>query len=304
MQIQRLSMKKKNALSVLIYIFGPVILYIIVNELAAESMDYIWKVFLQEKVLQGTGMVDSRTILPVWSFLRLVLPAGVGCLAVRRQAGLEWQAFPAAQKKRRIQASLTGRNEESGLRPFVYAAAGEEIRKSVTALLLPSTVFLALGVNVLFSVFMPDTVSQSGTGSLPSLPGTAGILLQAFVYGFFMPFIEETVFRGILYPRLQRWYGTGIAVLASALFFGLYHGNVPQAVYAVIMGILFAAAYEASGSFRVPCSLHGACNLCILLLQWTQAYGTVCRPAWGAAFLGIAAGGFLTIGLIIKKTAV
>lgn len=296
-------MKKEKTFSVLVYIFGPVILYIIVSELAAAAMDFVWNACLQEKVLQGAGMADSRTALPLWSFLRLLIPAGAGCLAVRREARLEWPAFCAAQKKRCMFYSSAGKQEgsegkRSSFWSLIYAAAGEGIRKRVTALLLPAAVFLALGINVLFSVYMPDAASRSGAAGLP---GASGILLQAFVYCFFMPYIEETVFRGILYPRLQRWYGTGVAVLASAFFFGLYHGNFPQAVYAMIMGILFAAAYEASGSFTVPCSLHGACNLSILFLQWTGTYAAVCRPLWGFAFLGIAAGGFLTISLITNK---
>ncbi len=297
-------MKKEKTFSVLVYIFGPVILYIIVSELAAAAMDFVWNFSLQEKVLQGAGMADSPTALALWSFLRLFIPAGAGCLSVRRQARLEWPAFRAAQEKRRMLYSAAGRkggSQGKGNSCFwsaVYTAAGEGIRRRVTALLLPAAVFLALGINVLFSVYMPDAASQAGAAGLP---GSAGILLQAIVYCFFMPFVEETVFRGILYPRLQRWYGTSAAVLASAFFFGLYHGNFAQAVYAMIMGILFAAAYEASGNFSVPCSLHGACNLSILFLQWTGTYGAVCSPLWGAAFLGIAAGGFLTIFLIIKK---
>lgn len=299
-------MKKENVFSLLAYIFGPVILYIFVSELVSGAMDFAWNDFLQEMIVQGTGMADSRTALPVWSFLRLVLPASAGCLTVRRLARLEWQYFSAAQKKRRLLFSHKGKKEGFEdkknyiLWSSIYAAAGAEIRKRVSALFLSAAVFLALGINVVCSVLMPEQVS----GSAPvNLPGFTGFVLQVLIYCFFMPFIEETVFRGILYPRLQRWYGTGAAVLASAFFFGLYHGHFPQAIYAMIMGALFAAAYEATGSFMVPCSLHGACNLSILFLQWTGVYSSVCRPEWGAAFLGIAAGGFLTICMIIKKTA-
>ena len=168
----------------------------------------------------------------------------------------------------------------------------------VLSLLLPSVMSLALGINVLFSCFLPDLVSQ---GIREGLPGLAGMLLQIIIYCFFMPFVEETVFRGILFPRLQRQYGTGMAVPASALFFGLYHGTFSQGCYAFLMGIVFALAYESSGKFTVPLALHGACNLMILWLQWTDRYSAVCTPVWAAVFLGISAGGFFTISMIAKK---
>ena len=147
----------------------------------------------------------------------------------------------------------------------LFYKADERIRVQLLSILLPASVFLSLGINVLFSCIIPDLVPAQTVGQFP---GPGGILLQAFFYSFFIPYIEETVFE-IMFPRLQRWYGTGTAILPSALFFGLYHGNVSQGIYAFIAVILFFAAYEASGSFAVPFALHGACNLAVLFLQWT-----------------------------------
>lgn len=299
-------MKRDQPLSLILYIFGPVVRYIVVSELVAAAMGMVWEYFLQETVLHGADMGYSHTVLTLWSFLRLFAAALVGYLAVRGDAYTEKAAFIAAQKSRRLYFTGREKNElrvDSGqkhLLSLFYAIGDEELRVRLLCVLLPASVFLSLGINVLFFCLMPDLVHAQSIGELP---GPAGILLQALFYCFFIPYVEETVFRGILFPRLQRWYGTGTAVLSSALFFGLYHGNFSQGVYAFIMGILFAAAYEASGSFAVPFALHGACNLVILFLQWTETYRAVCSLTWGAAFLGVAVGGFLTILLIIKKTA-
>ena len=297
-------MKKEKTLSILIYIFGPVICYLIVSELAAAALDLAWDNYLQERALQGVGIAYSHSVQTVRPFLRLVLSAAAGCLAVRRDAWTELSAFSAARQKRRL--SATGGGKEEGLREpaeksllsRLYAASDERVRMRVLSLLLPSVMSLALGINVLFSCFLPDLVSQ---GIREGLPGFSGMLLQIIIYCFFMPFVEETVFRGILFPRLQRQYGTGMAVPASALFFGLYHGTFSQGCYAFLMGIVFALAYESSGKFTVPLALHGACNLMILWLQWTDRYSAVCTPVWAAVFLGISAGGFFTISMIAKK---
>lgn len=296
--------KKDKSLSVLIYIFGPVIRYILVSELAAAALDYVWDGFLQETALQGAGIAYSHSVQTVWPFLRLVLSAAAGCLVVRRDAWMELSAFSSAQQKRRLSAAGAGKEEaprdpaKASLRSRLYAAWDEGVRMRVLSLLLPSVMSLALGINVVFSCFWPDLVSQ---GIREGLPGFSGMLLQIIIYCFFMPFVEETVFRGILFPRLQRRYGTGMAVPASALFFGLYHGTFSQGCYAFLMGIVFALAYESSGKFTVPLALHGACNLMILWLQWTDRYSAVCTPVWAAVFLGISAGGFLSISMIVKK---
>ena len=297
-------MKKEKTLSILIYIFRPVILYLIVSELAAAVLDFVWDNYLQETALQGAGIAYSHSVQTVRPFLRLVLSAAAGCLLVRRDAWTELSAFSAARQKRRLSAAGAGKEKaprdpaKTSFRSRLYAASDERVRMRVLSLLLPSVMSLALGINVLFSCFWPDLVSQ---GIREGLPGLAGMLLQIIIYCFFMPFVEETVFRGILFPRLQRQYGTGMAVPASALFFGLYHGTFSQGCYAFLMGIVFALAYESSGKFTVPLALHGACNLMILWLQWTDRYSAVCTPVWAAVFLGISAGGFFTIAMIVKK---
>ena len=290
-------MKKEKTLSILIYIFGPVICYLIVSELAAAALDFAWDNYLQQTALQGAGIAYSHSVQTVRPFLRLVLSAAAGCLFVRRDAWTELSAFSAAQRKRRLSFTGAG-NKIKSFWSLLYAASDERVRIRVLSLLLPSVMSLALGINAVFFCFWPDLVSQ---GIRESLPGLAGMLLQIITYCFFMPFVEETVFRGIFFPRLQRWYGTGMAVLASALFFGLYHGTFSQGCYAFLMGIVFALAYESSGKFTVPLALHGACNLMTLWLQWTDRSNAVCTPMWAAAFLGISAGGFLTICMIVKK---
>lgn len=297
-------MKKEKTLSLLIYSFGPVIRYLIVSELTAAALDFAWGSFLQGTALQGEGTAYSYSVQTVWPFLRLILSAAAGCLAVRRDAWTELSAFPAAQLKRRL--SFTGAGEEkspgnstkNSFWSLVYAASDGRVRMRVLSLLLPSVMSLALGINAAFSCFLPDLVSKGLQGGLP---GFSGLLMQIMFYCFLMPFIEETVFRGIFFPRLQRWYGTGMAVPASALFFGLYHGSFSQGVYAFLLGIVFAIAYESSGKFTVPVALHGACNLMILWIQWTDRWSAVCTPMWAAVFLGIPAGGFLTIYRIVKK---
>lgn len=68
-----------------------------------------------------------------------------------------------------------------------------------------------------------------------------------FLYGGFLaPFAEELLFRGLV-QRTMLPFGKKLAILASSLTFGLYHGNLIQTPYAFIVGLVLgyvAAEYN------------------------------------------------------------
>ncbi len=53
------------------------------------------------------------------------------------------------------------------------------------------------------------------------------------------PVAEELIFRGAIFQVLRK-YGRVFAIMSSAVLFGIYHGNLPQGIFAFTMGILFA----------------------------------------------------------------
>ncbi|MEZ4621220.1 MAG: type II CAAX endopeptidase family protein [Caldilineaceae bacterium] len=90
----------------------------------------------------------------------------------------------------------------------------------------------------------------------------AGGLLLHFLVGVF----EETLFRGILFRFLEEGLGSWIALILTALFFGLSHWGNPHATVwssiaiALEAGILFGAVYMATRSLWVVMGLHTAWN--------------------------------------------
>jgi membrane protease YdiL (CAAX protease family) len=69
------------------------------------------------------------------------------------------------------------------------------------------------------------------------------------------PVIEEYIFRGFLLNRL-RPFGEKAAVLFSALAFGLFHGNLTQALYATAIGLILGYAAVKTGRMLYNCLLH------------------------------------------------
>ena len=69
------------------------------------------------------------------------------------------------------------------------------------------------------------------------------------------PVIEEYIFRGFLLNRL-RPFGEKAAILFSALAFGLFHGNLTQALYAAAIGLVLGYAAVKTARMRYNCLLH------------------------------------------------
>ena len=74
------------------------------------------------------------------------------------------------------------------------------------------------------------------------------------------PEIEEYIFRKQLIDRMHI-YGEKLAVVTSALMFGLFHGNLSQFFYAFALGLVFGYVYLKTGKLRYNISLHMLINL-------------------------------------------
>ncbi len=71
--------------------------------------------------------------------------------------------------------------------------------------------------------------------------------------------IEELAVRGILMSHLRR-YGNGFAIIASAIFFGVFHGDAAQIPFAFICGLFFAYTVIATDSLWPGIIIHAMNN--------------------------------------------
>jgi membrane protease YdiL (CAAX protease family) len=87
----------------------------------------------------------------------------------------------------------------------------------------------------------------------------AAAILDAVVV---TPVFEEIVFRGLLFATLRRRFGTGAAAVLSAAIFAIAHGYGVLGFAAVFWsGLLWAFAYERTGSLLPSMAAHAADNL-------------------------------------------
>lgn len=73
------------------------------------------------------------------------------------------------------------------------------------------------------------------------------------------PIAEELLFRKLLIDRTVK-YGEGISILFSALFFGLFHGNLNQFAYAFVIGGIFAFIYVKTRNIKYTIFIHMLLN--------------------------------------------
>ncbi len=82
---------------------------------------------------------------------------------------------------------------------------------------------------------------------IPIIAIMAGSLLPAF--------LEEFALRGVALGAFRR-FGSGFAIVISALFFSLMHLNIQQIPFAFLIGLYLGFAVEITGSIWIGIFLH------------------------------------------------
>ncbi len=99
-------------------------------------------------------------------------------------------------------------------------------------------------------------------------PGTASaymferpVPVQAALYGIASPFVEEMLFRKLLFDLVNRYIpAKGAAVIVSVLF-ALWHADVLQMLYAFPAGMVLQYMRLRSGRMAEPVVCHAGANI-------------------------------------------
>lgn len=145
--------------------------------------------------------------------------------------------------------------EEAPPQPGAPLGPGRFFRSYLAGLGLMYLVNLAtLALMGLVGLLRGQTV-ENPVDNMADYPLALNLLLGCVI----APVCEEYLFRGLLLNRL-RPYGERFAVWASALCFGLFHGNFSQFFYACAIGVLFAGVVLKTGRLWQAMLLHALIN--------------------------------------------
>ena len=147
-----------------------------------------------------------------------------------------------------------------------------------TVLLLPAGLAVCL-VGSLLSSWMVSFLSSFGLSfrsyeyalqQQTDAPQTLGLMLLTVVHTAILPaLLEELVFRGFIMQPLRK-YGDWFAIVTSAMIFGLAHGNMTQAPFAILAGIALGYVNVVSGSMWINILLHFLNNLISVLCSFAM----------------------------------
>lgn len=115
--------------------------------------------------------------------------------------------------------------------------------------------------------------------------------------------IEEFVFRGFVLQRLRRGSTESVAILISALLFGLIHGNMVQAVFAFGLGLVFAFITVKTGSIWPAVVAHFMNNFVSVNLDFLdrRLLPTAQQLVRSTGFIGSLVLCLLGVLLLVKK---
>jgi membrane protease YdiL (CAAX protease family) len=186
-------------------------------------------IFLPERFSIVTGFVTLLSGLPLFWLARKFL------------FGRDWLTF-----RKGLGFELVG---DSGLKLVWFSLA------VISLMMIGETL-----ISLLTDQWLESSLAESVPEELLFDPWSAIFLssLDAIVWA---PLVEETAFRGILYPTLRRRLPVFWAAIASALLFSAVHGYSFQGFLTIFWsGFLWAWAYEKSGSLWPGIICHGVSN--------------------------------------------
>ncbi|MBO4667103.1 MAG: CPBP family intramembrane metalloprotease, partial [Bacilli bacterium] len=144
-----------------------------------------------------------------------------------------------------------GKNNENKVNKNIKRLTLKEL-----LIIIPVT-FAVWGIGVGIGNFPSFFFSVGGSGVEIIFGNHIIIYLAQVMIG--APIIEELVFRKLLIDKIAP-HGEGIAIVASALLFGLMHGNLGQFFLAFFLGIVFAIVYIKTRNIKYTMCLHFMIN--------------------------------------------
>lgn len=227
-------------------LFGPIILKVVVSLLveaivvAVFTMKYLPDASVSMSMEQLMAYVEAD----VYKYI-------VEITAISALATIPFLILMRSNDRKKEKAMGLVPNNRAPLSKYVYVA-------------VISIVFsLALNNIVLLSDLAEYSIAYQEAAEALYAPS---LIVQILCLGIVTPIMEEYIFRGLIFKRLRNRLPVARAIISSALFFGIYHGNLVQMIYGTLSGILLAYLYEKYGSLKAPILAHMLMNTvsCIL----------------------------------------
>ncbi len=153
--------------------------------------------------------------------------------------------------------------------------------------------FLTAEITIMMVHFLNSNVQKNSTLGVGVGMSALEIILAVIATAVIPGIVEELFFRGVILTNLAP-YGKGMAIVTSALLFGLMHRNPQQFLYTTLMGIALGFIYVKTNSIWICMITHFLNNLLAVMEQVWLYNGTVENMA---IYTAIIRGGMLCLGI-------
>lgn len=110
-------------------------------------------------------------------------------------------------------------------------------------------------------------VPDGGINTISEMIYSGAAILSVITVVILAPILEEIIFRGIIFNKLNSKMNTTAAIIISALVFGIFHMNIVQGLNAFVIGIVLAFIYAKTHNLYTCISIHFINNLLSVITQ-------------------------------------
>lgn len=114
-------------------------------------------------------------------------------------------------------------------------------------------------VGLFITDLLSGAIHNNITNPVQNLINNTNIWFNLIIISIIAPIFEEVFFRKILIDRTIK-YGVNVSIVLSAVLFALFHGNLNQFCYALLLGGFLAYVYTQTGNIKYSMILHGIVN--------------------------------------------
>ena len=138
---------------------------------------------------------------------------------------------------------------------------------------------------------------------------TSSLVLGIITNSILVPVMEEIVFRGYIFSRLEKAMPSIVAAIISSVIFGLCHGSLLWAAWAATVGMIICVVRIKSGSIIPGMIFHIIINSFATITNAIPAFNDMTEPVLialtviGGILLAVYFAGILTDKSSAKKKA-
>ena len=126
-------------------------------------------------------------------------------------------------------------------------------------------IILGITISLIYNIlifYLNNFIEFTDNFQVSKLP----LIIQIICSGICGPILEELVFRGILYNKLKSFNKKKIAIILCCIIFALFHTDIVNCLYALIVSFILIYLYDKYKSLKAPIIMHVTLNTTIILL--------------------------------------